>query len=155
VATMDVRARSGFKGPIEDPVAVLDKFATSKGPSFCQYQDESENTVMAKLIHGRGGIKAEYELLGELHKLCSNLSFTKKTMLAALDLVYKKHKGSSKQWSMQDDQRVDWRETLQRRIRNCCRVVQQGQLKVKGKPPQWIAVLPWKIKGSGESEAES
>ena len=69
--------------------------------------------------------------------------------------MYEKHTGSSKQWSTQDDQRVDWRETLQRRIRNCCRVVQQGQLKVKGKPPQWIAMLPWNMKESGESEAES
>jgi hypothetical protein len=119
-----------------------------QGPSICRYGDENEKCCQAKvIIDGEDGVCAHSELLHRLYGLQQNLSFPKVTTKDALDLVYKdqleyeKEHGASWATKLSEAQHRDWNETLQRRLRNMCRVV--GQALLKSPPPAWSKRLAW------------
>jgi len=78
-------------------------------------------------------------LLAALHGLQENLVFKKTTVEEALDLILEKH---GKSWGrMTETERIDWKETLTRRLRNLCRAVSQGECKTRN--ATWVKALPW------------
>lgn len=141
--------RDHFAGSASAIAEVLENFAAS--PSLCKYSDESDTTGKAKLVRGDLGIEGGHQLLTELHGLQPNLSFTKNQIRAALSLVLKKliehsKDTSTKSWAakLTKQEQTDWLETLQRRIRNMCRIAAQGQLKSPN--TAWVKALPWLCK---------
>jgi hypothetical protein len=127
---------------------VLSRFS---GPSICKYSEETAKTSSAKVqLNGDKGITASHELLRGLHEVQPNLSFTKMLMKHALRLMFdecaakdEELEKSERGWAskMSAAQKEDWEETMQRRIRNLCRVVAQAQ--VKARPAAWVRSLPW------------
>ena len=111
----------------------------SATPSMCKYGDEAGPTSHAKGRHGRDGIEGARDLLCSLHNLQSALSFTKKQVKDALQLPDEdvvrqdKERGetSTKSWAskMTKQEQPEWLETTQRRVRDTCMIVAQGQLK--------------------------
>jgi hypothetical protein len=146
-------SRDSYSGPIAALAAVLADF---EGPSICRYGDESEKTAKAKLIlKGSKGIFGNLKLLEALQKLQGNLSFAKVPMKSALKEVYEKKLAQERAagtggWAtrMTPKEVEDWVETLQRRIRNMCRVTSQAIIKQNA---VWLAELPW-YKGGGANE---
>jgi hypothetical protein len=83
-------------------------------------------------------------MLSMLFSLHPGLSFQKAKVKDALLLVYqaqKKEHPNSDRFSLTKSELEDWVETIQRRVRNLCRVVSQGMLKSPSAP--WVRRLPW------------
>ena len=149
-------ARSVWNGPPAELAKILSKFAST--PSICTYGDESSVTLKAKLIKGEKGVGANHNLLHALRGLQTNLSFAKLAMVQALRIVHKKTKmredvAGTKGWasSMSPAEVEDWVEVIQRRTRNCCRVVSQGAKKTPS--AEWVTNLPWMTKQAIEQSA--
>jgi hypothetical protein len=68
--------RSTYKGDAAQIAEALLPLATERGPPFCKYGDESTNSSDAKVIAAE--VENEHELLDNLKKIQSNLSFSKK-----------------------------------------------------------------------------
>jgi hypothetical protein len=149
--------RNIYNGSFEEIAAILKLFAKKHGPSFFKYADENAKASQAKLIHGQNGVEGHVLVLGRLHALQANLSFKKTDILKALDHVAE---AFNKDWKMSSDELADWRETMQRRIRNCCRCVHQGEVKAFANSsksvPKWVSKLPWvldtEVGGEGEGD---
>jgi hypothetical protein len=82
--------------------------------------------------------KLNLELLDNLHALQPNLSFPKGLMKEALEIIWNK---KFELWKMKEAESEDWINTIGVRIRNMCRVAQQGC--VKKLQPKWVLELPW------------
>jgi hypothetical protein len=81
------------------------------------------------------------------------LSFQKTKVKQALQLVYdeqKQAKPKEDRYKLTKSELADWVETIQRRVRNLCRVVSQGML--KSPSALWVRQLPWHPSGGAESE---
>ena len=107
----------------------LKPFIKRKGISFCRWPDENKKMTEAKL-HTKA-LPKEHELLEALEHLQGNLSFKKKDIEVMLDLALEEFNSV---WTLNEADKKDWRATLRNRIRNMCRVIQQGVLKHKKKP---------------------
>jgi len=127
-----------YRGDAQAIAEALEPLASAKGPAFVRYEDESKNTIKARLVHGPLGVEGHHEILNRLHSIQPNLAFTRSTILGALDRIHEAHKAS---WRMSSSECSDWRETLTRRIRNMCRAVHQGASKRPSAP--WVRALPW------------
>ena len=149
--------RSTFSGSAEELANCLVEFASSA--TLCDYGDESAKVSDVTLIRGReGGVESSHKLLGALRDLQSNLSFSKQVMKTALLMVHAKTQAKELReesfgWAvrMAKPEIKDWSETVQRRIRNCCRMVAQGCLKTP--TAQWVLALPWEA-GSGAGDGQ-
>ena len=126
-----------FEGTAIDLEAVMMPFADAD-LAFCKYADESKNVQDAKVVNGDRGIEGHHLLLAALYGMQPNLSFSKTVMEGALDIMIKK---CAKKWRMTTPEQADWLITMNRRIRNLCRVVSQGQLEQP--QPAWLKHLPW------------
>ena len=126
-----------FEGTAIDLVAVMMPFADAD-LAFCKYADESKNVQDAKVVNGDRGIEGHHLLLAALYGMQPNLSFSKTVMEGALDIMIKK---CAKKWRMTTPEQADWLITMNRRIRNLCSVVSQGQLTQP--QPAWLKHLPW------------
>ena len=145
--------RDSFKGTSEEFSAVLLGFASEHGPNFVTYGCEAETCKHARLIvQGRDGVAGHHKLLAKLHNVQPNLSFPKRRVLSALDLVYREHR-KREGWAMSKSEAEDWRVTICRRIRCLCRVVAQGQL--KSSRSGWVAALPWRASETKSAEEGS
>ncbi len=98
---------------------------------------------------GEKGMVAPMPLLCKMHERAENLVCTKHMMRNALTLVHgdalaEEKATDTKGWAtrMNKKEIEHWTETLQRRIRNMCRITQQGQS--KSPRAQWVIDLPWK-----------
>ena len=77
--------RNGYKGSATQLADVLRPFAMSAGRSFVKYADESKNCSDARLAHGDKGVEGHAELLYELRRAQTNLSFPKTVDFVAVD----------------------------------------------------------------------
>jgi hypothetical protein len=134
-------SRNVYKGTQDELLQVLMPYAVTGGPSFCKYDDESKNCSDAKLKHGAKGVEGHIAILTSLQKLHNNLSFPKVALVATLGTLLSSMETDSGTWTMSDDEKADWCETVARRLRNMCRCVGQGELKSKNS--QWVKNLPW------------
>jgi hypothetical protein len=67
----------------------------------------------------------------------------------ALSSIYaQKHEEKVSGWTLASTVFDDWLDTLQRRIRNVCRVVSQGEIKTPS--ADWVQRLPWNKKETDE-----
>jgi hypothetical protein len=135
--------RKRYQGSAEDLARALRPFVAKRGVSFCTYACEAMRPGYSKLVHGDAGIEGQTELLALLRSLSVNLAFPRSTMLRALKILQKELRSSSPSWNMDKAQISDWAETLQRRIRNCCRQCMQGEL--KSAKSAWVQALPWRV----------
>ena len=129
----------------EDDVKISEMLAKSvqhiakkKGFTFCRYSDLTNEVQKAKLIEE--DLPDEHELLHELKKLRANLNFKKPMIEGMLKIL----RGSMK-WRITDVDFDEYVKTMTRRIRNMCRVVNQGEVKKNktGSGPKWLLDLPW------------
>jgi hypothetical protein len=149
-------SRDSYSGPTS---ALADVLARFDGPSLCRYGDESPQTTKAKLlVKGPKGIEGSIKLLELLHDIQPNLSFCKNQTKAALHLVYENQLAAERSaktggWAsrMTATDLDDWVETLQRRIRNLCRVTSQAVIKNNA---SWLSMLPWHQLADGASDEE-
>jgi hypothetical protein len=106
---MTSRARGGDQ---QELAAVLMPFATTHGLAFVKYRDESNTVSDSKLIIlGTDGVEGHVEILEKLHELMPNLSFTKKAVESALQIVFEKHKDLP-QWNIKKCEFDDWKQNF-------------------------------------------
>ena len=120
--------RKRFQGSPEDLARALRPFVVKRGVSFCTYAGEAMSPGYSKLVHGDTSIEGQIELLALLRSLSENMAFPRSTLLRALKILQKELRSTSPASKMDTSQISDWAETLQRRIRNCCRRRVQGEL---------------------------
>ena len=135
--------QSGEQCFVDLLAAELIKIGSEKGPSLCRYEDHSSNTNKARLVLSDiNGVESCYELLGRIQKIMPQLVITKTCLKDALFLTQENlAKKRPEFWKMDGEELDDWCETLQRRIRNCLRVVRQG---IQRSPAEkWVVGLPW------------
>jgi hypothetical protein len=113
--------RKRFQGSPEGLARALRTFVVERGVSFCTYADEAMSAGYSKLVHGDTYTEGQIELLALLRSLSENMAFPRSTLLRALKILQKELRSSSPAWKMDKSRISDWAETLQRRIRNCCR----------------------------------
>ena len=132
--------RDWFIGNPLKLIEVLVKVGRIEGPRICSYADEGDQCSKAKLIHGECGVQGAHALLAELYEVQPNLSFARRTLQYALKQTLDTLNGEPG-WNLSPPECLDWVETHQKRIRNLCRVVSQGQYKVR--KVSWVKALPW------------
>ena len=139
------RGTGRFTGTAEQLADVL--MAHAKTPIVCMYQDENPNCGAAKVHHGPRGIEGSVKLMADLRSLCDNMSFQKLNLQEALRLVLnRKRTDHDSLFKLTPDEEEDWIKTVCARVRNVCRVTQQGMIKSPQAP--WVLALPW-VRGSG------
>ena len=116
----------------------LERVARQKGITFCRYSDQTNEVQRAKLFEA--DLPAEHELLHDLKKLKANLNFKKTMMEQALEILKSKLK-----WKITNADFKEYQVTMTKRMRNMCRVVNQGEVKKNksGSGPKWLLDLPW------------
>ena len=115
---------------VEALTLVLAKFATTA--TLCTYADEASTVSHAKLhVSGARGVIANSNLLRSLYRLQTRLSFKKLVVRQALQAVFATKCETAGSWAclMSTHAKDDWVQTIERRIRNMCRCVQQGRIK--------------------------
>ena len=106
-----VRPRSDAK---QDKLAEL-FLPFAKTPGWVTYDCEAARTADCKrIVRGPNGVEGHKLFIQHLFEaLDGNIAFKKTETKKALDIVYNK-----KKWSMTEDDKADWKQTLARRIRN-------------------------------------
>ena len=114
---------------------VLMDFATTQGKSFIKF---AENKTMKDCKYKPSQIEDNHALAAALHDVSPKLcNITKSAITDALRQVAAKQK---EEWKLTAAVEEDWVETMNRRIRNLCHVIHQGESRrVK---PKWVLQLP-------------
>jgi hypothetical protein len=147
--TDEKQNRNTYKGDAAQIADALLPLATQRGPPFCKYGDESTNSSDAKVIAAE--VENEHELLNNLKKIQSNLSFSKKKMEAGVAIVQAKYFHN---WKLKGKDAEDHITTMSCRIRALCRVVSQAELKSGRVRPAWIDQMPWRAQAAEDAEVE-
>ena len=123
-----------------------------RGRSFVMY-DEAERVEKAKTLPE--AIGKAHDILVALRAISCNLSFTREAWKACILKLYNANK-DCEDWRVSDHDLPDYLVTMERRMMNLCRTVQQGQLKAKSSStkPKWIQALPWYSHGDGMQEQQ-
>jgi hypothetical protein len=124
--------RSRYKG---DPALLADAlapYATSR--SLVQY-DECNNVAKAKIDPQK--IKKLHPILNALREIHPKLTFTKRTVEAAISLLVDRLG-----FGLKPEHKADFVSTIAQRLRNALRVVTQAEMKSPN--AGWVRELPWR-----------
>ena len=133
-------------------VSALLSLASTTGVTLCRYRDESARTNDARLHTGPdedgidSGIESCVDLVKVLHRVKPDLVFAKETLKRALESVQQimAKKLPRSEWAITGPVLQDWLETIQRRIRNCCRALRQNWPSSHVEQhPDWIKSFTW------------
>ena len=133
--------RSRYKG---DPTLLADAlapYATSR--SFVQY-DECNNVAKAKIDPQK--IKKLHPILNALREIHPKLTFTKRTVEAAISLLVDRLG-----FGLKPEHKADFISTIAQRLRNALRVVTQAEMKSPN--AAWVRELPWRCASDADGAA--